>query len=146
MLDKEGVRMADDSRIVQDVQEAAAWIATALAASGYRADFTMESLLDVDRFFNEHSQAGKAIPGGLLSEDLGSRIFAMGSYIGETIRRCFGGEWHGSDADPEAEVNVELILPDGVRIWPIQRAMKRFKNGREDSIVAYSISLGLKIN
>lgn len=133
--------MRNKSKIVQDAEEAAVWISTALSTSGYRADFTLESLREVDRFFDEHSSNGKAIPGGLLSEQLGPRIFALGSYIGETIRRNFGGEWRGSDDDPEAEVNLELVLPDGTRIWPIQRAMKRFKNGEEDSIVAYGMSL-----
>lgn len=136
--------MAKQSKIIRDVKKAAEWVATALTASGYMADFSAQSIKEVERFFDEHSENGAARPGGLLSEQLGPRIFAIGSYIGETIRRNIGGEWHGDDDDPEAEVNVELILPDGSRIWPIQRAMKRFKNGNEDSIVAYAVSLGLK--
>ena len=129
--------------IEDDVQASAAWIATALASSGYRADFSPSSLRDVDRFFDEHTRKGKALRRGLLNEGLGQRIFGLGSYVGEVIRRDFGGTWKGDDADPAAEVNITLVLDDGSVIWPVQRVMKRFKNGREDSLVVYASALGV---
>jgi len=55
-------------------------------SSGYCADFSIDSLRDIDRFFDEHSRKGEVVPGGLLAERFGSRIFAIGSYVGETIR------------------------------------------------------------
>src|SRR5271163_3664047 len=116
-------------KIVEDVTTAAECIAMALSSSGYRADFSPSGLWELDRFFDEHSRGGEPIPGGLLSENLGSRIFGVGSYLGEVIRRHAGGEWHGDDSDPEAEFAVELRLKDGTKCWPIQRAMKRLKNG-----------------
>lgn len=131
--------------IKEDVQTSADWISRALQSSGYRADFSPQSLWEVDRFYDEHSQNGTAKPGGLLSQDLGSRLFAVGSYIGEVVRRKVGGEWVGDDADPEAEINVELRLPDGARCWPVQRAMKRFKNGPEDGIAAWGSGAGLQV-
>lgn len=121
-------------RIIDDVLASADWISCALQSSGYRADFSVQSLREIDRFFDEHSQNGAAKPGGLLSEGLGGRIFALGSYAGEVIRRQVGGDWIGDESDPEAEMNVMLRLPDGGLCWPIQRAMKRFGNGSEDSI------------
>jgi len=77
--------------IRDDIQTAAEWIATALTASGYKADFTSNSLLEIDRFLSEHSRGGKPVPGGLLSESLGSRIFALGAYSGEVVRLNIGG-------------------------------------------------------
>jgi len=121
----------------------AAWIAAALASSGYRADFSPTSLRDVDRFFDEHTRKGKARRRGLLSEGLGQRIFALGSYVGEVIRRDVGGTWKGDDRDPANEINVSLVLDDGCVIWPVQRVMKRFTNGREDSVAAYASALGV---
>ncbi|MGQ3101459.1 MAG: hypothetical protein ACT6Q5_09050 [Sphingopyxis solisilvae] len=129
------------SSIVSDALASAEWIANALLSSGYRADFTLASLGEVDRFFEEHAPGGVARPDGLLSEDVGSRLFAIGSYVGETLRRQLGGEWIGDDKDPQAEINVSIKLADGSIIWPIQRAMKRFRNGPEDSIVAYGAAL-----
>lgn len=131
--------------IKEDISKSADWISRALVSSGYRADFTPQSLWEVDRFFDEHSQNGTAKPGGLLSEQLGSRLFAVGSYVGEVVRRKVGGEWVGDDSDPEVEVNVELRLPDGTRCWPVQRAIKRFKNGPDDGIAGWGCGAGLQI-
>lgn len=133
------------ANIKEDIDKSADWIANALNSSGYRADFAPRSLWEIDRFFEEHSQDGTAKPGGLLSSGLGQRIFALGSYIGEVARRELGGRWGGDDNDPEAEINVELLLPDGTRCWPVQRAMKRFKNGEEDGIAAWGAGLGLAV-
>ncbi len=131
--------------IKEDISKSADWISRALASSGYRADFAPQSLWEIDRFFDEHSQNGVAKPGGLLSQDLGKRIFAIGSYIGEVVRRKIGGEWVGDDNDPQVEIKVELHLPKGMRCWPVQRAMKRFKNGAEDSIAAWGSGAGLQV-
>lgn len=139
-----GCYMTKESRIVEDIRISAEWIAQALTLSGYKADFSPASLKEIDRFFDEHSLDGAAKPGGLLSEQLGQRLFALGAYVGEVLRRSLGGEWFGDDSDPEAEVNVQLNLPDGSKVWPIQKVMKRFKNGKEDSIVAYGAVLGLR--
>jgi len=131
--------------VIEDAMKASTWIATALSSSGYVADFTEASLGQIDRFFDEQTQGGAAKPGGLLSEDLGSRLFAIGAYIGEVIRRGRGGEWVADDSDPQAEINIALHLTDGTTCWPVQRAMKRFKNGPEDGIAAYGAGIGLGI-
>jgi hypothetical protein len=131
--------------IIEDAKKASTWIATALSSSGYVADFSAASLWQVDRFFDDHAQDGTAKPGGLLAQDLGSRLFAVGAYIGEVIRRERGGQWIADDDDPQAEINIALQLPDGAICWPVQRAMKRFKNGSEDGIAAYGLGMGLAI-
>jgi hypothetical protein len=66
--------------VIEDAARASAWIATALSSSGYIADFTPASLWQIDRFFDEQAQGGMAKPGGLLSQDLGSRLFAAGGW------------------------------------------------------------------
>jgi hypothetical protein len=68
----------------------------------------------VESFFEDHRENGRPTPGGLLHEDLGRHIFALGAYIGEVIRRYRGGYWTGDDDDPAAEVNVVLHLPSVV--------------------------------
>lgn len=82
-------------------------------SSGYRADFTMESLREIARFFDDHSRDGEAVPGGLLGENLGQRVFAIGSYVGETIRRAHDGAWICDDSDPEGELNTAIRFPSG---------------------------------
>ncbi|MBR0751504.1 hypothetical protein JQ604_04850 [Bradyrhizobium jicamae] len=133
--------MISRPKIVNDAIALAEQISMALTQSGYRADFTLESLKHVDRFFEEQVSNGLPRPGGLLSQELGARLFALGAYVGEVIRRQNGGEWQGNDSDPQAEINIAVRLNDGTVLWPVQRVMKRFKNGTEDSIWAYGATL-----
>ncbi|MEU6260743.1 hypothetical protein [Streptomyces sp. NPDC047043] len=123
--------------LLQDVSSASEWIAGALQHSGYQADFSPESLAEIDRFLDDHSSEGSALPGGLLADGLGQKLFALGAYVGETIRRERGGTWQADDDDPRGEINVELHLPEGGVVWPVQRVIKRFKNGPEDGIAVY---------
>jgi hypothetical protein len=129
---------AAESSIVRDAIEAADWMAKALSSSGYRADFTLDSLKEVDRFVDEQAPGGKPKPGGLLSQQFGARVFALGAYVGESIRRQGQGEWQGDDTDPQAEINVAVRLKSGTIFWPMQRIVKRIKNGPEDGIYAYA--------
>jgi hypothetical protein len=129
----------------EDIDQGAHRIAGALRSSGYLADFSPVSLWEIDRFFDEQTRNGRARRGGLLAESLGSRIFAVGAYTGEVIRRSVGGTWNTNDDDPHGELNVELEMPDGGRVWPVQRAMKRFKNGPEDGIAIYGGYLGVPV-
>jgi hypothetical protein len=128
---------AADTQIVKDTLDAANWAATALPGVGYNADFTLDSLKEIDRLFDEQAPGGTPKAGGLLSDQLGSRIFVLGAYVGEVIRRHYGGEWQGDDADPKAEINVAVRLKSSTIFWPVQRVMKRFKNGPEDGIYVY---------
>jgi hypothetical protein len=129
--------------IKEDISKASDWIAAALRSSGYNVDFSVQSLQEIDRFYDEHTVNGAPRPNGLFATDLGSRIFAVGSYVGEVIRRAKGGEWNGDDSDPQVELHVELRLKDGTLCWPTQRAMNRLRNGREDGIVAFAQGLGV---
>lgn len=135
---------ADARNLLDDVRTSAAWIARVLNSSGYRADFTPTSLRDVERFMAEHSDHGIAVAGGLLATDLKARLFALGAYLGETVRRSAGGAWETDAEDPHSEVDLTLRLPDDSVIWPVQRVIKRFRHGHEDSIVGYAMGLGMQ--
>jgi hypothetical protein len=139
-LFKRSTLAASKPTVVSDAEKAANWIVTALAASGYRVDFSMESLQEIERFFTEHSNEGKPKAGGLLSQDIGARLFALGSYVGEVIRREGKGEWVVSDGDPQAEINIAVRLPPDVLLWPVQRVMKRLRNGPEENIYHYGLA------
>jgi hypothetical protein len=112
-----------------------------IRSRGYRVDFSVDSLKEIDRFFDEHALNGGARPGGLLAENCGSRLFALGGYVGETIRRSCGGEWFADDTDPQGEINIEIRLHGGARLWPVQRLMKRYKKGPEDGIYVHGCAL-----
>lgn len=122
------------------------WMARSLSDSGYRADFSPCSIRSVDSFLDEHAPDGVIRPEGLLGDRLGQRLFGLGGYVGEVLRRSMGGTWEGDDADPEAEITVSLLLSDGGRVWPVQRVMKRAANGAEDGLAAYCATLGLDLD
>jgi hypothetical protein len=55
-------------------------------------------------------------------------LFALGAYVGETVRRGLGGAWDADDEDPNGEINIALHLPNSLIIWPVQRVIKRFQS------------------
>lgn len=116
----------------EDIHSACEWVVNALNISGYNADYSLESMKELDRFFDEQSGEG-----GILSRNRGQIIFAVSSYIGETVIRLYGGKWSGSD-----EINMSVELNNGTIIFPTQKVMKRYQNGSEDSIYAYVYVLG----
>jgi len=76
----------------------------------------------------------------LLTTDRGARLFALGCHVGETVRLALGGRWEADDDDPRGEIDIRL--PDGSVVRPVQRLMKRFANGPEDGVVGYATALG----
>ncbi len=130
--------------IEDDVVGAADAVAPALVTSGYRADFAPASVWELERFFVEHTAGGAPTPGGLLAADTGKRVFAVGCYLGETLRRNLGGRWFGDEDDPNTEVTVTLILPDGTEALPVQQVMQRIVRGDADNVAWYAIALGLE--
>jgi len=122
----------------EDIKKMSDWIVGAFKADKLLLDYTPASFRRIDDFFEKHSAGGNAKPKGRLSTNRGPILFAIGSYVGETIiRNVPGSVWRTNDADPEGEINAEIVLPDGTVLWPMQRVIKRFKNGAEDGIYAY---------
>jgi len=123
----------------QDIHRSAEWVVLALNQSGYNADYSLESMKEIDRFFDEQSGEG-----GIISRNRGQILFALGSYVGETVIKLYGGEWVTNDNDPQGEVNIAVKLANGTVMWPVVKCMKRYQNGAEDSIYAYAYVLSDK--
>lgn len=124
-------------RLQEDIPITAQWIANALQSSGYDADFAPKSISEVERFFREQTEDGEPVSGGLLAQDIGPRLFALGSYCGEVLRKELGGHWQTDDSDPKGEINAALEVASGVTCWPMQRVMKRLRSS-EDDLVAWA--------
>ncbi|MDE6590320.1 MAG: hypothetical protein K2K53_08290 [Oscillospiraceae bacterium] len=121
--------------LMEDIPKAAEWFFQAMNASGYPLDGTLESFQELDRFIDEQKR-----PGGVLGDHVGYTLFAMGSYVGQTLIAQLGGQWETDDEEPEGEINIAVHL-DRSTVWPVQRVIKRFMNGPEDSIYTYGIVL-----
>ena len=123
--------------LAQDIVVAEEWVVKALKASEYQADYTLESMKEIDRFFDEQST-----PEGILAKNRGQIIFSLGAYVGETAIKLYGGQWLTDDADPQGEITIAVKLADGTTIWPVVKCMKRYEAGAEESLYAYLYALG----
>lgn len=125
-------------KLIDDIKSQSTWIITAFAEDKLNLDYTIHSFIEIDRFFNTNSVEGKPLRSGSLAKNLGPIIFSIGSYVGETIVKTVQGAfWETDDHDPQGEITASVCFPDGTIIWPIQKVMKRFQNGAEDSIYVY---------
>ena len=131
-----GNKKKSNNTLEEDIHLASDWVVKALNSSGYKADYSLESMKEIDRFFDE--QSGET---GLLSKNRGTILFSLASYIGETAIKLYGGEWITDDSDPQGEINISVKLRNGTVIWPVLRCMKRCGQGYEESIYAYLFAL-----
>jgi hypothetical protein len=95
-------------------------------------DYSVESLQRLDQFISEHFEP----PG---SKFVGETLpVGIGCYVGEVIIRHLGGHWN-TESKPE----VNDIGPIEA-IFPIDKAIKRFSNGKQDSLAWYYHSIAKK--
>jgi hypothetical protein len=125
--------------IVRDAIEAADWMAKSLADLGYKTDFSLESLKEVDRFIDDEAPDGKPKPGSHLAAQFGTQIFGLGAYLGETIRRQGDGQWEGNDRDAWPEVTLAVRLKSGTLVRPTQRVLKRLETGPENGLYPFGV-------
>jgi len=124
--------------LLDDIKTQSEWIVKAFAADSLKLDYTIRSFIAIDKFFNENTKDGNPLKGGRLTKNHGSIIFSIGSYVGQTIIKTIPGSmWVTDDNDPQGEITASVKLPDASTIWPIQRIIKRFQNGSEDSVYVY---------
>ncbi|MGB0413112.1 MAG: hypothetical protein ACPGJU_01585 [Coraliomargarita sp.] len=126
--------------IKKDIHEASRWVSGALTSSGFKADYSLNSLKEIERFFEENIIESKPKPGGFLAEQFGSRIFAIGAYIGDVLIQHSNGHWEASDDDPKVEMNIKIVSQTGLEAWPVQKLLKRIKNGSEENIHHYGLA------
>lgn len=89
-------------------------------------DYSVESLQRLDRFITEHfEQRGAQLEGETLP-------VGVGCYLGEVIIQNLGGHW-SADGRPEIRGLGDSLPP----VLPLEKALKRFQNGREDSLSWY---------
>lgn len=120
----------DASDLLTDIKEAAAWAADNLKASGYLADYSLDSVVDLDRFITQEGQES----GVLRQEDRGIIFFAIGAYLGETLLNSYGGDWLVDDHDPQAELNIGVTLASGQVLQPVKACLNRFKSSQSVSL------------
>lgn len=93
-------------------------------------DYSFESLILLEEYLDDLSCFG------LEDESLDNASEQIGSYIFETARRCFGGEYKWSEQYDQPV--LVMGLPEfSVAIMAFDKVRKRLTNGSEDSIPFY---------
>ena len=119
-----------------DMKKSEEWILECFQSDAMKLDYTIESLKCIDIFFERNSKDGRALPGSPLNNSLGGIIFSLGCYVGSTILKHRQGKWN---IDENNEIDIEIELTDGTKLWPVKRVMKRFKLGSEENIYHYGM-------
>jgi hypothetical protein len=103
----------------------------------------IRSLGEIDRFIDDNVKNGKPIGTGNLESDFGIKLFSLGAYVGETIRRKYGGKWNLAHAkiDPDSFPDATVELKGGAVIFPFHKTAKRIYNGDADSLFFYGSAL-----
>lgn len=94
-------------------------------APNLRLDYSVKTVAALEEFI-----ARQFDPPG--SKYVGPNLpLGVGCYVGEVIIRNLGGHWHHAG---RPEINGIGSIQ---KIFPIEKAMKRFENGPEDSLAHY---------
>lgn len=124
----------DSEELEKEMIAAKQWITASLEASGYKVDFSLESLNELERFFDEQNT-----PRGILARHTGRIIFAIAVYLGETLIANIGGKWLINECKNEMEIKVKLS--DGSIIFPGQKVVERYQKKRAFNLYEYGKNL-----
>ncbi len=111
---------------------------------GETLDFSEKSVEKVENILDD---IYRTIPRGFIAkllkkspsaEQMDHICMMMGGYIGEVIRRNWGGEWKlESSAYPGEQVLTLHLLRKDSELWPQFKVGKRLANGAEDNVWRY---------
>ena len=105
--------------------------------SDERLDFHPGSVRRADLLLGD--LAAEAAQAGATVDDMFDTVFSFGAYLGETIRRAWGGQWVDAAGTPAAAVlsGPVLQLPDGRLCDPVGRCFRRARDGRDADLRAF---------
>ncbi|GAA4930343.1 hypothetical protein [Mucilaginibacter defluvii] len=122
----------------KDIKSSSEWLIRALNELKKKLDYSVDSIKLIDTLIDEQFIEGIPKKNGLFSNNLGGKIFALGSYVGETIiKNTPSTTWITDDSDEKGEVSIGLLSDNGLISWPVVKVIKRIKNGQEDNLYSY---------
>jgi hypothetical protein len=73
---------------------------------------------------------------------LGETIIGIGLYVGEVLVKKYRGEWMLKGG---IDLGLGLKINDDVEVHPIQKVLKRFQNGSEDSLSFFNEVIEMQV-
>lgn len=124
--------------IAEDIEVGSDWMVRAFKSLGLNLDYSVDSVKHVDKLLDDQFENGIPVANGLFSENMGKKLFSLGAYVGKVvIANVDGTSWSIDEDDPAQELNARIVSSGGMQMFPVQRVIKRVKNGAEDSIYIY---------
>jgi hypothetical protein len=80
---------------------------------------------------------GRLLGKGPSPEQIDLLAKAIGGYVGEVMRRNWGGRWKLESAAFPGQAVITLELANGADVWPHFKVGKRLTNGPEDNVLHY---------
>ncbi|HFA51697.1 MAG TPA: hypothetical protein ENJ95_22000 [Bacteroidetes bacterium] len=131
--------------LLEDIKKQSDWITRILDVEGFSLDYSIKSLMEIDKFLYKYVQDGKPIAGSMFAKYFGIAMFSLSSYLGETlIRNVPNSRWSFDENENINELNITALLNNEVTIFPSRRIIKRVQNGLEDGIYPYGYALAKK--
>jgi hypothetical protein len=120
------------------IVDASSWASSMVGSRGVALDGSVDSLRILDMLVDDARDAIQGEP----NPPQAALLWALGAYLGEVVRSTRGGAWSlGALDDLDAFWATSLTTDDGDRLWPMQRMIKRFLNGPDDSVYAYGLAM-----
>jgi hypothetical protein len=122
-------------------------MASVLRKGRFGGTFTLRSLASLDRLIAEQGddvdEPGTLLAPGDLPEDRRTpvRLWSLGCYLGETLRRIYGGTWEVHPDFPRRPAFWRIAFPSGLHVYPVNQVFRRYFEGAEKSLVDFGKAL-----
>jgi len=125
------VNTENNATLLEDIAIASGSALNALNASGYNVEMNEGAFKELDRFFQEQMDdvIHQPLPGGILADETGKRLFMLATLIGDIAIYRFGGVWLTDDNDPQGDMNIAVRLNNGNTLKPVYLLLRRMQDG-----------------
>jgi hypothetical protein len=138
-----GTNQTPPEQLEQLIADASSWASSMVGSRGVTLDGSVDSLRILDMLIDDARDAIQGEP----NPPQAALLWALGAYLGEVVRSTRGGDWSvGALDDLDAFWATSLTTADGDQLWPMQRMIKRFLNGPDDSIYAYGLVMSKQVD
>jgi hypothetical protein len=96
-----------------------------------RLDYSEKSLLEVETILDRLAE-GPPSP----SDDMTEMCKMWGSYLGEVVRRRFGGEW-AIETYPGKQFATLTLSVGGNKLFPTMKIHRRLSQGQDDNVWSF---------
>jgi hypothetical protein len=104
-----------------------------------RLDYTENSLMEVEVILSQLAGSSTAS-----ADDVGEMCKMWGSYLGEVVRRRFGGEW-SVETYPGKQFATLTLSVGANKLFPTMKIHRRLTQGEEDSVWSFYKMVKIKL-